>query len=244
MWFHKAIQQILMCIQSWTRPSTITALCIPQDSVWQVNIFNSCQNLDRRLHGLSTTLNATGFSYHIKSPICSALERLSPLRSKLTALEYFCCYEHLECFSNSLWAAKRISASCVKQATDDLQQSTLTTQWFPQDHAQAWSAYWPDLRQEPLGEFRSLESCSEMQQKESKSWCLTLHTGFERVSYFSKKKMGNLIAWRSCNFSSECTCCVNRKWHVLKFEWAHGPWALRRKIHPFPSAASSPKDNR
>lgn len=35
-----------MDIQSCTRFSTIRALCIPQDSVWQVSIFNSCNNLD------------------------------------------------------------------------------------------------------------------------------------------------------------------------------------------------------
>lgn len=93
--------------------------------------------------------------------------------------------------------------------------------WFP-GRAQAWSEHWADLCWGRLVEWKSLGKSSKCGRKERKSAFPALLQNFAyrvwKVSYFSKRKMGYLIAWKAIISAVNAPACVNIKWH-LKFEW-------------------------
>lgn len=140
-----------------------------------------------------------------------SLWKAEPSLKPLTDLEYFWCQEHLELFSNSLWAMKQVSASCVKQATKWPEAKHLENTVIPSwpcpgmVRTLTWPSPGPTSGNLKAGELQQNVAEREANQHHQQC-CITLHTEFERVSYFSRRKMGYLITWKSYNFGSECTC--------------------------------------
>lgn len=71
--------------------------------------------------------------------------------------------------------------------------------------------------------------------------CITLHTEFESVSYFSKRKMGYLTGWKSYNFSSECTCLCTYKMIYFKIWMGKQFMGLTGKNTSFPKSCFGSK---